>query len=96
MMACSEVRFSAHAVTRMFERGFSTDEVLTAMKVGHVIIDYPDDRPYPSHLLLAYLGIRPIHLVVAQEPESAICFVVTAYSPDPLIWSADFTTRRTE
>ena len=96
MMACAEVRFSAHAVTRLFERGFSTDEILTAIQVGQVIADYPDDHPYPSRLLLAYLGTRPIHLVVAQDPDSGICFVVTAYSPDPLIWSEDFTTRRTQ
>lgn len=95
-MTCSEVRFSAHAVTRMFERGFSADDILTAIRVGQVIADYPDDRPYPSRLLLAYLGKRPIHLVVAQAPDSGVCFIVTVYSPDPLIWSADFTTRKTQ
>jgi len=96
MMDCVEVRFSKHAVSRMFERSFSRDDVLTAILQGRVIADYLDDRPYPSRLLLAYLGTRPIHVVVAQDPESRICFVVTAYPPDPILWSADFTTRRTE
>jgi hypothetical protein len=95
-MDCSEVRFSGHAVTRMFERGFSKDDVLTAIEQGEVIADYLDDRPYPSRLLLAYLGTRPLHVVVARDPASGVCFVVTAYPPDPAIWSADFTARRTQ
>ncbi len=35
-MDCSEVRFSGHAVTRMFERGMSKDNVLIAMKDGEI------------------------------------------------------------
>lgn len=94
-MDCAQVRFSGHAVTRMFERGLSRDDVLTAIRQGEVIADYPDDRPYPSRLLLAYPGARPLHVVVARDPESRVCFVVTAYLPDPSVWSADFKARRT-
>jgi Domain of unknown function (DUF4258) len=94
-MDCSEVRFSGHAVTRMFERRISKDDVLIPMKEGEVIANYPDDRPYPSWLILAYIEAGPIHVVVAQDPESRVCFIVTAYQPNPAVWSADFKARRT-
>jgi|GEM_PF-2119040 len=48
MMDCVEVRFSKHAVSRMFERSFSRDDVLTAILQGRVIADYLEDRPYPA------------------------------------------------
>lgn len=86
-MDCAEVRFSGHAVTRLFERGIARDEALTAIRQGDVIADYPDDRPYPRRLL---------HVVVARDPASGVCFVITAYPPDPTLWSADFTARRTQ
>jgi len=80
-MDCSEVRFSGHAVTRMFERGLSRADILIAIQQGEVIADYPEDRPDPSRLLLGYPGTQPIPVVVAQDPESGVCFVVTAYPP---------------
>ncbi|MBN2701969.1 MAG: DUF4258 domain-containing protein [Methylothermaceae bacterium] len=79
----------------MFERGLSKDEVLNVIEHGASITEYPDDRPYPSRLLLGWIEERPIHVVVAKDWESRICFVVTAYPPNPSIWSADFKTRRT-
>lgn len=94
-MECSEVRFSTHALTRMFERDPFKADVLEAMKHGELIVDYPDDLPYPSRLVLGHAGDRPIHVVVAEDPASHVCFVVTAYQPDAAVWSADFKTRRT-
>jgi len=37
----------------MFDRGLSNFDVITAIRSGEVIFDYPDDEPYPSKLLLA-------------------------------------------
>lgn len=61
---------------------------------GEVIAEYPDDQPYPSFLLLDYVSGTPIHVVVARDPAKGRCFVVTAYNPDPVLWSDDFRTRR--
>ncbi|WP_407080174.1 DUF4258 domain-containing protein [Candidatus Methylospira mobilis] len=93
-MNCSEVRFSAHAVTRAFQRGLSEEEIFQVITDGEMIADYPDDTPYPSRLILGYAHARPIHVVPAQEPNSRVCFVVTAYQPDSNLWSETFRNRR--
>ncbi len=93
-MDCANVRFSGHAVTRLFERDLSKDDVLDVLKHGESIANYPNDNPYPSQLILGYIGCRPIHIVAAQDTASQTCFIVTAYQPDPALWSADFKTRR--
>lgn len=93
-MDCERVKFSSHAVQRMFERGISTSELLSVLADGEVIADYPDDSPYPSCLILGFAAGRPLHVLVASEPAELTCHVVTVYTPDPDLWGADFKTRR--
>jgi len=63
------------------------------LRSGEVIASYPEDEPYPSVLLLAFAQQQPIHAVVARDPISEACYVVTVYRPDPLLWGHDFKTR---
>jgi len=93
-MECHRLSFSRHAITRMFERGLSVSDVRDVIAHGDAIASYPDDQPYPSTLLLGYSGKRPIHVVVAQAPADGACFVITAYEPDPAVWTDDFRRRR--
>ena len=93
-MDCLEVHFSGHAVMRLFERGLSKDQVLTIIRTGERIADYPDDSPYPSCLLLGYIENKPVHVVIARDAVTGICFVATTYQPDPQLWSANFKLRR--
>ena len=61
---------------------------------GEVIADYPDDKPYPSTLLLGFAEGRPVYVVVARNEETEDCYVVTVYVPDPTLWEDDFRSRR--
>ena len=90
---CTKFAFSGHAIRRMFERQVMPHHVTEAVNNGEIIAGYPDDKPYPSSLILGYTKQRPLHVVLAQEP-SGTCQIITAYWPDPLIWSTDFKTRR--
>jgi uncharacterized protein DUF4258 len=94
MKQCSAVRFSGHALRRMFERSLSTEEVIFTIQTGETITGYPYDKPYPSELRLKWVNDRPVHVVVAQSQENDECYVITAYVPSPEIWSNDFKTRR--
>jgi len=47
------------------------------MYQGEEVAAYPDDRPYPSYLVLYYINQRPIHVVVAVNS-------LVVQFPDPL------------
>lgn len=93
-MDFKHVVFSGHAVRRMFEWAISRDEVLEVLRDGEVIVEYPDDKPFPSNLLVGFPEARAIHVVAALDCQTDTCHVITAYPPDPDQWQDDFRTRR--
>jgi hypothetical protein len=93
-MDCSEIVFSGHAVRRMFDRQISTATVTSVIRLGEAIAEYPEDVPYPSVLVLGFVEGKPVHVVVARDPNDRRCYVITAYIPDPRLWGPDFRTRR--
>ena len=93
-MQCEKIVFSGHAVRRMFEWRVGRDEVLHVVASGEVIAEYPDDRPFPSVLLLATVEGRVLHAVVGEDAGTRTCYIVTVYPPDPTMWSPDFRTKK--
>jgi hypothetical protein len=87
--------FRVHALRRMFERGISDEDVRQVLEFGDTIEEYPDDRPYPSRLMLGMPAGRPLHVVAADCTETDETIVITAYEPDPALWKSDFRTRTT-
>ncbi len=55
-----------------------------------MIKSYQSDKPYPSYLLLKFVNRRPLHIVIAQNPVSNECILITCYEPDPEVWEPDF------
>lgn len=86
--------FRVHAVQRMFERGISVAEVRNVLEEGETIATYPDDKPYPSRLILGRSRQRPIHVVVADNAPDEEIVVVTVYQPDATLWTDSFRRRR--
>jgi hypothetical protein len=93
-MNCSHAVFSGHALRRMFQRELAKDDIIEILRCGECIAEYPEDRSYPSYLMLGFAGSRPVHIVVAKDRVDEACYVVTAYVPDRLLWSDDFRIRR--
>jgi Domain of unknown function (DUF4258) len=93
-MVCKETLFSDHAITQMFRRDISVDNVKFVIESGEVITAYPYDKPYPSYLILGYISDRPIHLVVGKDDDLGRCIIVTAYEPDETIWNAGFKSKK--
>jgi len=93
-MDYKQVIFSGHAVQQMFHRMISKDDVLAVIRKGEVLIDYPDDTPYPSCLMLGFIENKPIHVVYAIDKETRTGIVITAYVPDSRLWTDDFKSRR--
>lgn len=94
MVSCRTYSFTRHSTVQMFERKISVKNVKTTVKSGEVIQSYPDDKPYPSFLILAFINKDPIHVVVAINKQEEHCIIVTAYKPSGRLWSSDFRTRK--
>ena len=90
------IKFSGHAVRQMFARAVSVDDVAGLVRDGEIIKEYPDDKPYPSFLILGFVRGSAVHVVVALDEAAKTAIVITAYIPDEQLWSDDFRRRRGE
>ena len=78
---------------RIFRRGVSTDDVVTALTKGEIIEQYPTDYPFPSCLVLGRTREgKALHIVCGSN--GAELWLVTAYFPSPAEWTEDFRQRR--
>jgi len=93
-MTFDRLVFRVHAIQRMFQRDIDAEAVRHVLKTGEVIESYPDDTPYPSHLVLGWRGPRPIHVVAADDTRSNETIVITVYEPEPDQWEPDFRRRK--
>lgn len=93
-MECSEIVFTRHALTRMFERGISTLQVREIVATGELVEEYPVDEPFPSRLLLGQAGGEALHIVLAFDAEAGRCHIITVYWPDAVVWLEDWRRRR--
>lgn len=71
------------------------EDVLKIIKSGEKIVEYPDDEPFPSCIILGFAGNRPIHVVLAVDENTQSCHIVTAYDPNPNLWEKNFKNRWT-
>ena len=92
-MDCKNIIFTGHAIRQMFQRTIGKDDVSEVIKNGETILDYPDDTPLPSMLLLGFIKKRPIHVVIAYDAIENTGYVITAYEPDLKLWTKDFRRR---
>ena len=95
-MNFSNIFFSQHAFTRMFARRISPELAKRAVSNGEIIASYPDDKPYPSFLLLFWEKGQAVHVVAGFDESTNTCHIITAYWPEPGLWSDDFKIRRQE
>ncbi|MBI2346018.1 MAG: DUF4258 domain-containing protein [Deltaproteobacteria bacterium] len=90
----SQLVFRLHAIQRMVERGITKADIRQVLETGEVIESYPDDKPYPSRLILGWMASRPLHVVVAEFVGTKDLIVVTVYEPDLVRWQPGFKQRR--
>ena len=93
-MNIAKLIFRVHALQRMSQRNIRPADIRQALENSEVIEDYPDDKPYPSCLVLGWHGNRPLHIVIAQNIEWRETIVVTVYEPDSFKWMPGFTRRK--
>ena len=92
-----QVLVSSHGYDEMAEELIFVSEVVAGVSEAIVIEDYPSYSKGPCVLLLQKdTNGRPIHVVwgIPRGSESP-AVIVTAYRPDPSLWSEGFTRRKT-
>lgn len=88
-----KLTYRKHAIMRMFERGITSDDITKILSTSETIASYPDDRPYPSQLLLGWINNKPIHVLTAKTENNEI-IIITAYHPEPTLWDNNFKRKR--
>lgn len=86
---CNEnkINWTLHAIKRIRERKIKMAEVISCIKYGKIIEDYPDDKPLHSCLICRYL-----HTVVSSDGNE-VC-IITTYIPNPEEWDNNFELRK--
>jgi len=73
-------------------RGIREEDVARVVREGREIESYPDNKPYPSRLVLGWADGKPIHVVAASAEDAII--VITVYEPDRGQWDTGFERRK--
>lgn len=92
--AAKRLLFVPHALRQMArpDRVIKASEVHRIVETGELVEDYPEDVRGHSCLVLGRGEIgRPIHVVCS--PKDEYLAIITAYVPDPTLWSSDFKRR---
>ncbi len=89
------VLWTYHVNMRLHGRYITRPEILEAVESYEVIEAYPEDKYFPSYLVLGQHGGSGFHVLFATDVEDGNVRVVTAYHPDPTDWEPDLRTRRT-
>ncbi len=87
------IAITEHARQRLIERGITVKDIMRCIAEGEIIKQYPDDKPFPSCLILGMaVNSSYIHVVVSHDEE--FIYLITAYHPDKDQWEPDFKTRK--
>jgi len=71
------------------------EEILQALDSGEIIEEYPEDKPYPSYLVLGQTTTgRPLHIVCAPVRTEVRLIIIITYQPDSDRWEPDFRRRK--
>ena len=79
---------------RLGQRFIAREMIIAATESYEIVKAYPDDKYFPSYLLLGKRGEEAFHALFGADVDGQNVRVVTAYYPNPEEWEADLKTRR--
>jgi hypothetical protein len=96
LVARGEIRVSRHGFFELAADDILLDDLVAALAAAVVVEDYPMARRGPSVLVLQRdRHNRPVHVVWGIAKGSTTpAVLITAYRPEPALWSDDFMRRK--
>jgi len=79
---------------RLGQRFIARETIIAAVGSYEVVEAYPEDKCFPSYLLLGRHGTEVFHVLFGTDVDGQNVRVVTAYYPSLEEWEEDNKTRR--
>ena len=88
------ILWTYHVNMRLGQRFITRETIIAAVESYEIVEAYPDDKYFPSYLLLGRQGEEAFHALFGADVDGQNVRVVTAYYPSPEEWEEDLKTRR--
>jgi hypothetical protein len=79
---------------RLGQRFIARETIIEAADTYEIVEAYPEDKYFPSYLLLGRAGDDAFHVLFGADVEGQNVRINTAYYPSPEEWEADLKMRR--
>lgn len=87
------IEITAHAIIQLKTRKIKISDIYNGIDNGEIIEQYPNDKYYPSCLILYFrVNGEPVHFVCSMGNNKI--YLITAYNPDLERWENDYKTRK--
>lgn len=83
-----------HVNLRLGQRFIARETIIAAAESYEIVEEYPQDKYFPSYLLLGRQGESAFHVLFGTDVDSQNVRIVTAYYPSVEEWEEDLKTRR--
>lgn len=88
------ILWTYHVNMRLGQRFIARETIIRAVDTYEIVEAYPNDKYFPSYLLLGREGADGFHVLSGADVEGQNVRIVTAYYPSLDEWETDLKTRR--
>jgi len=88
------ILWTYHVNMRLGKRFITRETIISAVDSYEIVEAYPEDKYFPSYLLLGRQDEEAFHVLFGADVEGQNVRIVTAYYPSPDEWKMDLKTRR--
>lgn len=88
------ILWTYHVNMRLGHRFIARETIIQAAETYEIVEAYPEDKYFPSYLMLGRKGDDAFHVLFGTDVEARNVRIVTAYYPSPDEWEMDLKTRR--
>lgn len=93
-LRAGQILWTYHVNMRMEQRFIARETILAAAGSYEIVEAYPEDKYFPSYLLLGRQDEEVFHALFGADVDGQNARVITAYYPSSEEWEQDLKTRR--